>query len=131
MRFFFRRRQASLHNDVPRICTRNPIVPATGRNRINNGITLFAGGVPIYRGNRLVGAIASSGDGNDQSDMIAFLGLYNAGLRLNGAIGHADPAIRSDQIQIPVGSTTSRLRFVNCPFNPFVGTNEQNVCQGK
>lgn len=116
--------------DVPRSCTRLPEV-RPGFNRVNNGITLFAGGVPIYRNGTLVGAIASSGDGNDQSDMIAFLGLYNAGLRLNGAIGLPDPDIRSDRVEIPVGSTTSRLRFVNCPFNPFVGTNDQNVCQGK
>lgn len=117
--------------DVPRICTRNPIVPATGRNRINNGITLFAGGVPIYRGGRLVGAIASSGDGNDQSDMIAFLGLHNASVRLGGAIGNADPAIRSDRVEVQTGNTTTRLRYVLCPFNPFIGSNEQNVCQGK
>ena len=117
--------------DVPQICSRSPIVPATGRNRINNGITLFAGGVPIYRAGRLVGAIAASGDGDDQSDMIAFLGLHNAGIRLGGAIGNADPAIRSDRIEIPTGNTTTRLRYVLCPFNPFVGSNDQNVCQGK
>jgi uncharacterized protein GlcG (DUF336 family) len=117
--------------DVPQICTRNPIVPATGRNRINNGITLFAGGVPLYRGNQLIGAIGSSGDGDDQSDMIAFLGAHNAGLRLGGAIRNADPAIRSDRIEIPTGNTTTRLRWVLCPFNPFIGSNEQNVCQGK
>jgi uncharacterized protein GlcG (DUF336 family) len=117
--------------DVPQICSRSPIVAATGRNRINNGITLFAGGVPIYRGNQLVGAIAASGDGDDQSDMIAFLGAHNAGIRLGGAVRNADPAIRSDRIEIPTGNTTTRLRYVLCPFNPFVGTNEQNVCQGK
>ncbi|MGZ8282241.1 MAG: hypothetical protein ACXWUN_04720 [Allosphingosinicella sp.] len=117
--------------DVPQSCTRSPIVPATGQNRIRNGITLFAGGVPIYRGSQLVGAIASSGDGDDQSDMIAFLGLHNASLRLGGSMRNADPAIRSDQIQISTGNTTTRLRWVLCPFNPFVGSNEQNVCQGK
>ena len=117
--------------DVPQTCTRSPTVPATGQNRIRNGLTLFAGGVPIYRNGVLVGAIASSGDGNDQSDMIAFLGLYNASLRLGGSVGEADPAIRSDRIEIPTGSTTTRLRYVLCPFNPFVTTNEQNVCQGK
>ena len=101
-----------------------------GFNRINNGITLFAGGVPIYRGNQLIGAIAASGDGTDQSDLIAFLGLYRAGLRVGG-IGHADPLIRSDRISVPVGGTPVRLRYVLCPFTPFVGTNEQNVCQDK
>jgi uncharacterized protein GlcG (DUF336 family) len=117
--------------DVPQSCTRSPIVPATGGNRIRNGLTVFAGGVPIYRGGRLVGAIASSGDGNDQSDMIAFLGLYNTSQQPGATIGHADPSIRSDRIDIPVGPTSTRLRYVLCPFNPFVGTNEQNVCQGK
>lgn len=116
--------------DVPQVCTRNPPVIA-GRNRINNGITLFAGGVPIYRGNQLVGAIASSGDGNDQSDMIAFLGLYNTSRLPGSTINEAPMAIRSDQIEIPVPPTTTRLRYVLCPFNPFVGTNDQNVCQGK
>src|SRR6185369_13804967 len=116
--------------DVPQTCTGSPVTP-TGRNRINNGITLFAGGVPIYRGNQLVGAIASSGDGDDQSDMIAFLGLYNTSQLPGATIAHADPARRSDRIDIPVGPTSTRLRYVLCPFNPFVGTNEQNVCQGK
>jgi uncharacterized protein GlcG (DUF336 family) len=117
--------------DVPQVCSRSQIVPALGRNRINNGITLFAGGVPIYRNGQLVGAIAASGDGDDQSDMIAFLGLYNASQLPGATISEADPAIRSDQITIPTGSTSTRLRYVLCPFNPFVGTNEQNVCQGK
>ena len=106
-------------------------MPATGRNRINNGITLFAGGVPIYRGNQLVGAIAASGDGDDQSDMIAFLGAHNAGIRLGNAVVNAHTGIRSDRIEIPTGNTNTRLRYVLCPFNPFVGTNDQNVCQGK
>ncbi|HEY5711744.1 MAG TPA: heme-binding protein, partial [Allosphingosinicella sp.] len=116
--------------DIPVGCTFNPPAP-NGLNRIRNGLTLFAGGVPIYRGGRLVGAIAASGDGTDQSDMIAFLGLYNAGQLPGATIGHADPAIRSDRIDIPVGPTSTRLRYVLCPFNPFVGSSEQNVCQGK
>ena len=116
--------------DIPVGCTLNPPTPL-GRNRINNGITLFAGGVPIYRAGRLVGAIAASGDGTDQSDMIAFLGLYNAGQLPGATIANPDPAIRSDRIDIPVGPTSTRLRYVLCPFNPFVGSSEQNVCQGK
>ena len=63
--------------------------------------------------------------------MIAFLGLHNAAIKLGGSIGNADPTIRSDRIEIPTGNTTTRLRYVLCPFNPFIGTNEQNVCQGK
>ena len=109
--------------DTPRVCTQNP-----NPQRIANGIQIFPGSVPIYRGNQLVGGIGVSGDGIDQDDMISFLGLHNAGRRL-GTIGNADPAIRSDRIVIPIGAGV-RLRWVNCPFNPFVGTNEQNVCQG-
>jgi len=63
--------------------------------------------------------------------MIAFLGLYNAGQLPGATIGHADPAMRSDRIDIPVGPTSTRLRYALCPFNPFVGSSEQNVCQGK
>ena len=115
--------------DVPQSCSRSPVVPATGRNRINNGLTLFAGGVPIYRGGQLVGAIAASGDGDDQSDMIAFLGLYNAGQKL-GTLGPPSPTIRSDQIVVPLPGGSQRLTFIACPFAPFVGTDQQNVCRG-
>ena len=100
-------------------------------NRLNNGITIFAGGVPIYRNGVLVGAIAASGDGNDQSDMIAFLGLHNAGIRLGGAITNAPVAIRSDRVNVPLPQGSSNLRYIRCPFAPFVGTNDQNVCDGK
>lgn len=109
--------------DVPQVCSAN-----TNPARIANGVQIFPGSVPIYRGNQLVGGIGVSGDGIDQDDMISFLGLHNASQRL-GTIGNADPAIRADRIVIPVGAGV-RLRYVNCPFNPFVDTNEQNVCQG-
>ena len=61
--------------------------------------------------------------------MIAFLGLHNAGLRVGG-IGNAPAAIRADQVVVPVGAGV-RLRYVSCPFAPFIGSNEQNVCSGK
>jgi uncharacterized protein GlcG (DUF336 family) len=107
--------------DTPRQCTHTP--------RLANGIQIFPGSVPIYRGSTLVGGIGVSGDGIDQDDMISFLGLHNAGVRL-GSLGNADPARRADQIVVPVGNGV-RLRYVNCPFAPFLGSTEQNVCQGK
>jgi uncharacterized protein GlcG (DUF336 family) len=107
--------------DTPQQCTHTP--------RLANGIQIFPGSVPIYRGSVLIGGIGVSGDGIDQDDMISFLGLHNAGLRL-GTLGNADPARRADQIVVPVGNGV-RLRYVNCPFAPFLGSNEQNVCQGK
>lgn len=114
--------------DTPQRCTAIPDV-APGQNRLQNGIQIFPGGVPIYRGGRLVGAIGVSGDGIDQDDMIAFLGLYNGGNRVQN-LSNAAAAMRADQLV--VGPTApARLRYVSCPFAPFLDTNDQNVCQGK
>ena len=96
--------------------------------QIPNGITIFPGGFPIYRGNQLVGGIGASGDGIDQDDMIAFLGLAYAGRELNTGIGHAPRELRSDTLE-PKGPGT-RLRYVQCPQSPFFDSTEQNVCAG-
>ncbi|WP_293898525.1 heme-binding protein [Phenylobacterium sp.] len=113
--------------DTPTVCTNLPQV-APGQNRLQNGMQIFSGSVPIYRGTQLVGAIGVSGDGIDQDDMISFLGLYNGGQRV-GTIGEAPMSMRADQLL--VGPTQTRLRYVGCPFAPFLDTNDQNVCQGK
>lgn len=102
---------------------------AAGQNRLQNGLQIFSGAVPIYRGGVLVGALGVSGDGIDQDDMISFLGVYNAGVRL-GTLGEAPAAMRADQVVVPVGAGV-RLRYVNCPVAPFLDSNEQNVCAGK
>jgi uncharacterized protein GlcG (DUF336 family) len=115
-------------SDTPTRCTQLPDV-APGQNPLQNGLQIFSGSVPLYRGSRLVGAIGVSGDGIDQDDMISFLGAHNAGARLAGALGNAPSAMRADQLL--VGPTRTRLRYVGCPFAPFLDTNEQNVCQGK
>jgi uncharacterized protein GlcG (DUF336 family) len=107
--------------DTPQSCSSIP--------RVRNGIQIFPGSVPIYRGNQLVGAIGVSGDGIDQDDMISFLGLHFAGVRVGG-IGNAPAAIRADNITVPVGGSPVRLRYVNCPFAPFLDTTTQNVCAG-
>lgn len=113
--------------DTPQRCTFLPDV-AAGQNRLQNGLQIFSGSVPIYRGTRLVGSIGVSGDGIDQDDMISFLGLHNGGLKVGG-IGNAPAAMRADTLL--VGPTSTRLRYVGCPFAPFLDTSEQNVCQGK
>jgi hypothetical protein len=92
-----------------------------------NGIQIFPGSVPIYRGDTLVGGIGVSGDGIDQDDMISFLGVHNAGLALNGAINNAPPEIRADQLK-PQGE---HLRYIQCPQTPFIDSDEQRVCEGK
>lgn len=119
--------------DTAPACTFLPDIASLGgmQNRLQNGIQIFPGSVPIYRGSTLIGGIGVSGDGIDQDDMISLLGVDRAGLRLGGALNNAPEAIRADQITISVGGAPVRLRYVNCPFNPFVGSNEQNVCEGK
>jgi uncharacterized protein GlcG (DUF336 family) len=104
--------------DVPQNCT--------GIERIPNGIQIFPGSAPIYRGNVLVGGIGVSGDGVDQDDMVSFLGLHNAGVAL-GTIGNAPPAMRADTLA-PGGA---HLRYVQCPQAPFIDSGDDNVCEGK
>ncbi|NNC99267.1 MAG: hypothetical protein HKN85_03705 [Gammaproteobacteria bacterium] len=99
----------------------------TGIPNLPNGIQIFPGSVPIYRGRQLVGGIGVSGDGVDQDDMISFLGVHNAGLELGGAINNADPAIRADTLS-PQGV---RLRYINCPQAPFIDSTDAAPCQGK
>lgn len=99
---------------------------ANGANRLRNGIQIFPGAVPIYRGETLVGAIGVSGDGIDQDDMIAFLGLHNAA-RILGTLNHAPAAIRADTLE----PQNVRLRYVQCPPAPFMDSAEQNVCADK
>ena len=111
--------------DTPRRCTDLPTT--AGRARLANGIQIFPGSTPIYRGSTLIGAIGISGDGIDQDDMISFLGLSNAAARLNSGFGQAPTAIRADRIVV----NDVRLRYVSCPFAPFVDTAEQNPCTGK
>ncbi len=115
--------------DTPQRCTSLPDA-AAGQNRLENGIQIFPGSVPIYRGNRLVGAIGVSGDGIDQDDMISFLGTHNGGAKSGNAIGNAPKAIRADNLLVTVGSRQVRLRYIGCPFAPFLDTAQQNVCEG-
>jgi len=93
---------------------------------VANGVQIFPGSVPVYRGSVLVGGIGVSGDGVDQDDMIGFLGLHNAG-ELLGTINNAPAAMRADQLA-PKGIG---LRFIQCPQAPFNNSDSQNVCGGK
>ncbi|KPF62254.1 heme-binding protein [Porphyrobacter sp. AAP60] len=115
--------------DTPRSCTGLPQVTARA-TRLDNGIQIFPGSVPIYRNGQLVGGIGVSGDGIDQDDMISFLGLNNGASRAGGGLANAAPASRADRIVVQVGNRQVRLRYVNCPFAPFIGSNAQNVCEG-
>jgi uncharacterized protein GlcG (DUF336 family) len=102
-------------------------------NRLKNGIQIFPGGVPLYRNGIFIGAVGVSGDGVDQDDMVSFYGSSRRGLDYAGYTTVGDPElgfnapvdIRADQI---VPQPNARLRYVNCPEAPFVGSNEQGVC---
>jgi uncharacterized protein GlcG (DUF336 family) len=72
---------------------------------LTNGITLFPGGFPLYRGGVLIGAIGASGDGVDEDDLIAAWGTVNF---------LAAYPIRSDQV-IYRGT---RLPYAKFPRNP-------------
>jgi len=73
--------------------------------QLANGITIFPGGVPLYKDGRLVGAIGISGDGVDQDDLIASA----------GAEGFGAPAeMRSDRLFV----RGVRLPWVKFPRHP-------------
>ncbi|MCD6048942.1 MAG: hypothetical protein K0Q55_345 [Verrucomicrobia bacterium] len=84
-------------------------VPGAPNGNLPNGITIFAGGVPLYRNGVLIGAIGVSGDGIDQDDLVAAAGAA----ALNG-IFLPPEAIRGDRT-IHRGA---RLPFVKFPRNP-------------
>jgi uncharacterized protein GlcG (DUF336 family) len=77
-----------------------PSIPA-----IANGIQIFPGSVPLYKGGRLVGAIGISGDGVDQDDLISAMG--SAGFE-------SPPEMRTDRVFV----RGIRLPFVKFPRHP-------------
>jgi uncharacterized protein GlcG (DUF336 family) len=101
------------------------IAPDTGITKLRNGAQVFPGGVPIYRpGDRtLIGAIGVSGDGVDQDDMVALLGVAQWA---NAQHANAPADMRADTLA-PQGV---RLRYAQCPQSPFNGSNDQNACAG-
>lgn len=87
--------------------TMMPPCPCTTVPELKNGLQIFAGGLPIYRGSTHIGAIGVSGDGIDQDDIIA----------AGGASNFAPPeTIRSDRVFV----RTVRLPFLKFPARPFL-----------
>ena len=105
--------------------------PNIGPKALANGPQLFAGGVPLYKGGVLVGAIGTSGDGIDQDDMGSFLSAYRTGLTTRPRVGLPKNSIRSNRVKFNDGRQTVALRFVECPFAPFLDNNTQKACSGK
>jgi len=97
-----------------------------GKTQLADGLQIFSGGAPIYRGTTLVGAIGASGDGIQQDSLVTFLGMQdftdpNTALT---PITNAPLTIRSDLLA-PGGVN---LRYVNCPAAPFLNSTVQNPC---
>lgn len=99
----------------PPVCTSSgrakskmgPACRCTSIPELRNGLQIFAGGIPIYRGSTLIGAIGISGDGIDQDDLIA----------AGGANIFAPPAeMRSDRVFV----RGVRLPFIKIPARPFL-----------
>ena len=82
--------QDDLTDNPANLLAQGPTGPSpSDQGPLPDGITIFPGGVPLYIGGQLVGAVGVSGDGVNQDDMIAF--AAEAGFRPpNG--------IRSDQL---------------------------------
>jgi uncharacterized protein GlcG (DUF336 family) len=115
--------------DTAGYCTELPGAPGApfGLPVLLNGLQIFPGGFPVYRNGQLVGGVGISGDGVDQDDMTAFLGIYNAGQQLNTGIGEAPTSIRASQLY----AHGAGPHYVNCPYAPYVDGNSQNLCIGK
>lgn len=76
-----------------------------GLGPYGNGITIFPGGVPLYKNGQLAGGIGISGDGVDQDDLVTFA----------GALGfEPPPEIRCDQFMF----RGVRLPYVKFPRQP-------------
>ena len=70
-----------------------------------NGITIFPGGIPLFKDGRLAGAVGVSGDGVDQDDLIAAEGA---------AAFDVPPEKRSDQLVV----RGTRLPWAKFPRHP-------------
>jgi uncharacterized protein GlcG (DUF336 family) len=117
--------------DVGAACTRG-IVPAgpnsaTGQPILADGLQIFPGGFPVYRGYALIGGVGVSGDGVDQDDMTAYLSLAYAASDLGTGIGHARQVARISNYATHGAAPI----YVNCPIAPLLNSNIQNLCAGK
>jgi uncharacterized protein GlcG (DUF336 family) len=115
--------------DTAPYCTALPAPPGSPSSHpvLSNGLQIFPGGFPVYRNGKLVGGVGISGDGVDQDDMTAFLGIYNAGQQLKTGIGEAPFGIRASVLN----AHGAGPHYVNCPYAPYVDSNSQNLCAGK
>jgi len=100
---------------VPAVSTVNTLNGAafttstTANPNLPNGMTIFAGSMPLYRGGVLIGAVGVSGDGIDQDDLVT----ASAAAALGGIFLPPEP-VRADR-SLHRGA---RLPLVKFPRNP-------------
>ena len=106
-------------------CVDDANIPAGRQTRFANGMQIFPGGFPIYKGDALVGAVGVSGDGVDQDDMVGYLGVINGA----AAVGSTMRPFPSTLLTANELSNSGEfLKYVQCPQTPFNNSSEQNVC---
>ena len=69
------------------------------KTQLANGLQIFSGGFPIFRGSTLVGALGISGDGIQQDALIAYIGIQGDGsIDVAGVptVNNAPSGIRAD-----------------------------------
>lgn len=107
-------------------------VNSKGITQLANGLQIFSGGYPIYRGNELVGALGVSGDGIQQDALIAYLGIEGSpdiGVSSVTTLSNAPAAIRADNIAVtPTSGSAVNLLYVVCPAAPFIASRDQSPC---
>jgi uncharacterized protein GlcG (DUF336 family) len=93
------------------ISNRGENTPRGGtENGLQNGITIFPGGAPLYKNGQLVGAIGVSGDGVDQDDITTFAGTKHF---------EPDKHIRSDFLSETkiINFMTAKMQFIRDNYN--------------
>lgn len=95
-------------------------VGSGGKTQLANGLQIFSGSAPVYRGGELVGGIGVSGDGIQQDSLVAYLGIQDGPPTLNNAPG----SLRSDRLKVE----GVNLIYTNCPADPFLDSSVQNPC---
>ncbi|MEO0452582.1 MAG: heme-binding protein [Verrucomicrobiota bacterium] len=95
----------------PGISNINSLVPVNAN--FPNGITIFAGGHPLYKDGQCVGAVGISGDGIDEDDIIAAAGTVAPRADGQGTFAAPD-GIRADKFTF----RGARLPYAKFPRNP-------------
>ena len=101
-------------------------------SQLDLGPTIFSGGFPIYRlnetGPELIGGVGVSGDGVEQDNVIGMVGLAEAARNSPSPVrfGHPPSEIRVNELT----ARGVRARYAVCAVSPFLGSDEQQACEG-